>query len=72
MKNFPVNFIPVSISRQTPVWFQGIICKELAPTWDILNEYKNNPNQEEAEQRYNERFQKEICNRSVILFKKRR
>lgn len=64
MKKFPANFIPVSISRQTPVWFQGIICKELAPTWDILNEYKNNPNQEEAEQRYNERFQNEILSKT--------
>ena len=60
MKKFPANFIPVSISRQTPTWFQGIICKELAPSWDILMEYQSNHNEKEREEIYNKRYHKEI------------
>ena len=68
MSKFPDNMIPISISQGVPKWYKGNVFKELAPSWDILMEYKNSTGSEsEKEQRYNERYVKEILNKSTPL-----
>ena len=32
----------ISIARKSPTWYSGREYKKLAPSWDILVEYKNN------------------------------
>ena len=59
MRNFPDNILPIAICAKPPSWYDGIVYKKLAPTYDILMNYKTNPN----EQIYTERFTSEIINR---------
>lgn len=58
----PDNFRPISISRIPPKNFDGPVYKGLAPTSDILFEYKHatGKSKEYIENRYIERFNKEI------------
>ena len=42
IKKLPKNIIPISISRFPPKWFNGIMFKQLAPSKEILLNYKGN------------------------------
>lgn len=35
-----MGYLPISIARVTPKWFNGAICKDLAPSYDLLSRYK--------------------------------
>lgn len=48
------RLVPISIALKTPSWFNGLEYKKLAPTQNILYNYKNNGNQEEYIRRYTE------------------
>ena len=41
LRNLPEHIVPISIARSTPKWFTGLEYKKLAPTWEILSEWKN-------------------------------
>ena len=57
LKNLPLNNItPISIARAAPIWYKGLEYKPLAPSWDILNEYKITQDKE----KYIERYTKEV------------
>ena len=56
LKSFPDDITPVSICRKSPAWYRGLEYKKLAPTYEILTEYKRNPN----EARYISRYNREI------------
>ena len=60
--SMPDNFHPISISRIPPKNFDGPVYKGLAPTSDILFEYKHatEKSQEYIENRYIDRFNREI------------
>lgn len=61
IRKMPENVVPVSISQWPPKWYSGLQCKALAPTKDILMEYKNsNENDNVKELRYNERYINEV------------
>lgn len=51
----------VSISRSTPKWYPNKIreYKKLAPSWDLLNKYK----QDKDEEYYIEHYYKEVLNK---------
>lgn len=49
----------IAISRSVPSSWNGERCIELAPSWDLLNEYKRTGN----EKRYTERYQKEVLDK---------
>lgn len=36
MRNFPSNYYPIAISQYPPKWYEGAVCKGLAPTPEIL------------------------------------
>ena len=59
LKNFPSNFVTVSICGWPPKWYNGLRYKKVAPSWSILEEYKNNPDIE----KYTNRFNKEILSK---------
>lgn len=59
LKQLSFEIVPVSICVKPPVWYRGLQYKKLAPSYDILMEYKRDPNIE----RYTRRFQKEILDR---------
>ena len=40
LKSLPSDIIPVSIAAKTPDWYNGLIYKALAPSYDILMKYK--------------------------------
>lgn len=64
MKKFPENFYPVAICQYPPKWYTGPVYKKLAPTWDILREYKeSNKSEKEKQERYLERFRGEILSK---------
>lgn len=61
IKKMPENIVPVSISQWPPKGYEGLQCKDLAPTKDILMEYKNsNEDDKVKESRYNERYINEV------------
>lgn len=63
IRNLPANVVPIAISRGVPDWFDrqfpGQICKRLAPTWDMLNEWKK----EKTAGRYTTCFQEHILDK---------
>lgn len=58
MRNFPENIIPIAICAKPPTWYEGLVYKKLAPSYDILMQYKTQPNEE----LYTKRFTSEILN----------
>lgn len=46
--------LPVSICAKTPSWFEGLEYKKLAPTYDILMEYKKTGDSDTFTKRYKE------------------
>lgn len=70
MRNFPKNYYPISISLYPPKWYEGAVCKILAPSKQILgkwNEYAKNtkPGSEERtkwEQWYIDEYKTQILN----------
>lgn len=75
IRKMPENIVPVSISQWPPKGYNGLQCKNLAPTKDILMEYKDsnddnkvkdlaNPlERSDKEARYNERYINEVINK---------
>lgn len=55
-KKLPSHIVPVSISLSTPKGWTGLSYKDLAPTWDILQQYKKGG----SWNTYTERFHREI------------
>ena len=61
IRKMPENVVPVSISQWPPKGYSGLQCKDLAPTKDILMEYKDSDeNNKVKEARYNERYINEV------------
>ena len=58
LDKLPSDIVPISIAAKTPSWYNGICMKELAPTYDILKEYKLFG----SESRFRSRFKREILN----------
>lgn len=58
-KKIPLTISPISISLSSPKGYSGLEYKQLAPTYAILNAWKQEYNQE----KYIEAFQKEILSR---------
>jgi uncharacterized protein YeaO (DUF488 family) len=61
LKKLPKDIIPVSICAKAPSWYDGLEYKKLAPSYDILMQYKSNPNEEV----YIKRFKEEILNKRL-------
>ena len=40
LRNIPDTVVPVGISRVIPNWFKGPTYQVLAPSWDMVKEYK--------------------------------
>lgn len=40
LRNIPRNVCPVSIAIATPKWFTGFRCRELAPSYEDVRDYK--------------------------------
>ena len=58
IKNLPNNIVPIAICVSTPYWYSGIEYKPLAPSYDILNQYKR----VHDEINYTRRYIQEIIN----------
>ena len=52
LRALPTGIVPVSIALYSPHWYKGKEYKPLAPTIDILREYKASGNSELYETRY--------------------
>lgn len=66
LKRLPPELFPVSIALYSPKWYREAEYKTLAPTADILREWKANHNVE----RYTERFCNEVTshlNRDEVI-----
>lgn len=59
MRNLPENIVPIAICAKPPSWYEGLIYRKLAPSYDILMQYKRQPNVE----LYTQRFVTEIINK---------
>lgn len=60
-KKFPENFIPVSISQYPPKGYNGLECKKLAPTKEILFTYKESSEDEKTkEEKYTKSYKEEV------------
>ena len=57
VKKLPENIIPVSIAAITPRWFQGKSYKQLAPTFELLNDWKIGA---VTEEKYTERYNAQL------------
>jgi hypothetical protein len=56
LKKLPYNVVPIAICAKVPEWFKGKQYKKLAPTYDILMQYKSMPNI----QLYTARYKSEV------------
>lgn len=61
LKKLPQDIIPVSICAKAPSWYNGLEYKKLAPSYDILMQYKLKSNEE----LYIKRFNEEILNKRL-------
>lgn len=52
LKDIPEKYIPVSIAWKTPEFYKGLVYKKLAPTPDILYQYKSDNNWNRYEKFY--------------------
>lgn len=59
IKKLPNNIIPISISLKSPKWYKGFEYKKLAPSYNILVNYKTDYD----EVKYIERFNDEILSK---------
>lgn len=59
------GLVPVSIALKSPDWYKGLEYKDLAPNWDILNNWKNGEHKGDVEY-YKEQFQKQILAKRCI------
>lgn len=57
IKYLPENVIPISIAISTPKFYNGLVYKKLAPTYDILNKWKAEHNEEEYIEEFNKILQ---------------
>lgn len=53
LKKLPENYIPISIAAKSPTGYTGIKYTRLAPTYNILIQYKKDGNEEIYTRRYN-------------------
>lgn len=64
LRNLPEHIVPISIARSTPKWFTGLECKKLAPTWEILSEWKNSEVKgKREEERYINAFKSDVLSK---------
>ena len=56
LRNFPVNFIPVSICGGVPEWYDGAQYKKVAPKWSFFSVWKSTHDDEY----YVEHFNREV------------
>ena len=59
------GLIPVSIALKSPDWYYGLEYKKLAPTWDILNSWKNGVYKNDINH-YTQEFKKQILDKLDI------
>lgn len=63
LKDIPEKYVPVSIALKTPEFYKGLTYKKLAPTKEILYQYK----QDSDFDKYTEEFNSQILeNRDVM------
>lgn len=60
LRNIPRNMVPIAICRGLPAWYSGLAYEKLAPTYDILMEYKLGEAGGLAEDQYINRYRFEI------------
>ena len=56
LRNFPVNFIPISICGSVPKWYDGAQYKKVAPKWSFFSVWKSTHDDEY----YVEHFNREV------------
>lgn len=54
--NLPTNIVPVSIARKPPIWYNGLDYKKLAPTEEILTQWKKSMRDQNAQREYINKF----------------
>lgn len=59
LNKIPSNIVPIAICGWPPKWYNGIVEKSVAPSWDILSEYKKNHD----EVIYTRRYKDEILSK---------
>ena len=57
MRHFPSDFEPIAICAKVPSWYHGQVYKKVAPSFDILMEYKRTGNEETYTKTYTEFLQ---------------
>lgn len=45
VRKLPKNIYPISIARKAPNGWRGVEYKRLAPSWEILNNWKREPDE---------------------------
>lgn len=66
IRKFPENIMPIAICRMPPAGYTGVVYKALAPSYDILFQYKANPDEKLYTERYNKEILDKIDLKSVI------
>ena len=66
LKKIPDNIIPISICAKTPSWFSGKEYKALAPSYNILMDYKKDGDKELYVNRFNNGILKELNQDTVV------
>lgn len=66
LKNIPDTITPVAICAKVPKWFTGICYRALAPSYDILMNYKNSGDFDNYTDRYRNEILSTLDPESVV------
>lgn len=66
-KKYPSDIVRIAICRSVPKWFDGYYFKLLAPSWDLLNDYREGIiNWEQYTERFNEETLSQVKAEGVV------
>ena len=55
LRSLPGNVTPVAICAKPPSWYKGLMCKKLAPPYDVLMKYVRDGDKDDYIQEYRKR-----------------
>lgn len=67
LNKLPYNTVPVAICAKVPEWYKGKQYKKLAPSYDILMQWKSSPNPTLYTSRFNSEILAQLNPLDVII-----
>lgn len=67
IKNLPKNIVPIAVCRFVPKWYNGAVYKKLAPTVQMLEDYKETQDEKCFQERYTNNILRKLYVCTVLM-----